>query len=180
MPEIVVAATIWESKNTFGFIDAVTTAKMRGFKFHVSWYGLQDEYSDYSNRCNNKIIDLGISDYIELKQKTKTIEKEYQAADYFCLPSFYEGTPNVICEAIASGKPVICSNVCDNGIYVKEGENGFLFDPKSVESMADGIEKALKLTNDEYQSYCRRSREMADELLGEDAFVEKYIKLIER
>ena len=111
VPEIVVAASIWGSKNTIGFIETVRILAEKGYKFHVSWYGKTENNICYFNKCVKKIEGWHLHNFIELKEKTKRIKQVYQDADYFCLPSFYEGTPNVICEAISTGLPVICSNV---------------------------------------------------------------------
>ena len=179
VPEIVIAASMWSPKNTLGFIEAVKLTKEKGCKFHVSWYGKTEKWQNYIGECQTLIGSYHLEEYISLLDKSYKIDEVYRNADYFCLPSFYEGTPNVICEAMASGLPVICSDVCDNGIYVKEGENGILFNPKDIGSMANALEKALRLSNDDYDSYCRRSREMAEEILSEDKFKAKYIYLIE-
>lgn len=179
IPEIVVAATIWESKNTLGFIDAVSELKKQGYKFYISWYGKVTSYMDYYNKCQQKIFDLGVGDYIELKEKTLHIREKYQRADYFCLPSFYEGTPNVICEAMACGLPIACSDVCDNKIYVQEGENGYMFDPKNIESIAEALKRLLSLRGEDYKSYCINSRKRAEALLSEEKFVSSYINLFE-
>jgi len=179
-PEIIVVATIWQSKNTIGFIDAVKGLKDKGLKFHISWYGRVDSSMDYFNQCQLKIKELRIEDVIELKDKTTKIREKYQEADYFCLPSFYEGTPNVICEAMASGLPVACSNVCDNGRYVEEGVNGFLFVPSDYQTIVKAIEKMLAVDNSTYEKMCSTSRERAEKLLSEKKFVESYIKLIEQ
>lgn len=179
IPEIVVAATIWASKNTFGFVDAVARMKEKGNRFHISWYGKDATHLDYFDQCQKKIEKYEVGDYLELKEKSTAIKVKYQEADYFCLPSFYEGTPNVICEAMACGLPVACSDVCDNSRYVKEGENGFLFNPKDAENMADVIVKMLLLSDNDYQKYCRNSRRRAKEMLANDIFVQSYIKLIE-
>ena len=73
----------------------------------------------------------------------------YQKVDLFCLPSIIEGFPNVICEAMASGLPVICSNVCDNPFIVKSQENGFLFKPEDPTDIADNLIKAISLSERE-------------------------------
>lgn len=177
-PLIVVAATIWKSKNTLGFIEGVKLLKDAGHHFRVCWYGIADRYSDYLEQCRNKIIEYGLQDFIELCPKTKEIEKKYAEADYFCLPSFFEGTPNVICEAISTGLPIICSDVCDNSIYVKDGINGFLFDPHHPESIAISLSKALALNDEQYRLFCMNSRQNAETLLNSDDFVDKYIKII--
>lgn len=179
IPEIAVAASIWSPKNTLGFVDAIKILVNRGFKFHVSWYGKSESNLDYFNLCQQKIVKYDLQSYIELKDKTKQIKQVYQNADFFCLPSFYEGTPNVICEAMSCGCPVICSSVCDNSIYVEEGDNGFLFDPHNPESMAESIGRALLVTDNEYAYLSNQSRNRAERLLSEKTFLDKYIKIIE-
>ena len=179
VPEIAVAASIWKSKNTLGLIDSVKILAGKGLKFHVSWYGKSIENIDYFNLCQEKIMQYGLQEFIELKEKTRQIKEVYQNADFFCLPSFYEGTPNVICEAISTGVPVMCSNVCDNPHYVTDGRNGVLFDPKNPEDIAEKIEKILSLANEEYLSYRKMSRTIAEEKLAQNVFIEKYLKIIE-
>lgn len=180
VPEIMVAASIWASKNTLGFIDAVAALKTKGYRFHISWYGLNTKHVDYINQCKSKIEKLGVSNCIELKEKTTNIRERYQDADYFCLPSFYEGTPNVICEAMACGLPIVCSNVCDNSKYVIDGNNGFLFDPKNADSMVSTFEQLLSLNDDEYNDYCIQSRLLAEQKLSKETFINAYINLLEQ
>lgn len=178
LPEIVVVATIWQSKNTIGFVDAVKQLKDKGYQFHVSWYGKDESTIEYFNQCQNKIDAYHLNDYIELKNKTSNIKEKYQDGDYFCLPSFYEGTPNVICEAMACGLPVACSDVCDNARYVHEGENGFLFNPKETSSIVMALEKMLKLSDVEYKTMCVNSRKRAIKDLSKERFIDSYLTLI--
>lgn len=180
VPEILVAATIWASKNTVGFVDAIAQLKAKGREFHISWYGKDATHLDYFNKCQQKIKQLDVEDCLELKEKTTAIREKYRNADYFCLPSYYEGTPNVICEAMACGLPVACSDVCDNSKYVVEGENGFLFNPQDASSIAAAIEKMLSLDESQYEVFCSNSRKRAEVMLSEDKFVQSYIKIIEQ
>ena len=179
VPEILIVASIWAPKNTLGLIESVPFLKDK-VKFHINWYGLTAANKDYSEKCFEKIDELRVGDYLELKEKTQKIRECYQDADFFCLPSFYEGTPNVICEAMASGLPIACSDVCDNSRYVKEGENGFLFNPNEAESIAEALERMLSLDEYDYLAYCYNSRKRAEEMLTEDKFVQSYLKLIEQ
>jgi len=50
----------------------------------------------------------------------------YRSCDCLVNPSHYEGLPNVVLEAMASGLPVIASNVAGNDALVKDSENGIL------------------------------------------------------
>lgn len=178
IPEVIVVATIRESKNTKGLIQAVEIARSKGFKFHVSWYGKSEEFATYLKECEEQIQNNDLADYISLMPKTKEIQVKYKEADYFCLPSFYEGTPNVICEAISTGLPVACSNVCDNSIYVNSSRNGVLFNPEDPTDIAEKLIQLLSQSEEEYNVSCRKSRENAEELLGKDVFLKNYLSII--
>lgn len=175
---ILVVATIWPPKNTLGFINALYLLKKKGIKCHVRWYGKVPDQLEYINKCEQLINELEVSDYIELLDKTQKIAEKYNNADYFCLPSFHEGTPNVICEAMASGLPIVCSNVCDNSRYVENGVNGFLFDPKSPEDMANVIAKILTISDSKYYSFKIESRKKAVTNLSKNTFIKEYLQLI--
>lgn len=64
------------------------------------------------------------------------------AADVFCLPSRREGCPNVVLEALASGRPVVASSV--GGLpELVQANNGILVPPEAPEALAEGIQEAL-------------------------------------
>lgn len=178
VPVIVVVATIWQSKNTLGFIDAIKLLRDAGMQFIVYWYGKSNASLDYFEECQRKIADYQLEDYIVLKEKTTQIKEVYLDADYFCLPSFYEGTPNALCEAISCGLPVICSNVCDNSLYVQDGKNGYLFDPHSIQDMKEKLLQMLEINDELYVKFSKESRRIAEENLSIDRFFTEYKELL--
>jgi len=70
--------------------------------------------------------------------------KYMMASDVFVLPSLSEGFPNVVLEAMASGLPIVATNVGGLSEIVKDGENGFLVDPKNPEQIAEKINLFLE------------------------------------
>jgi glycosyltransferase involved in cell wall biosynthesis len=69
------------------------------------------------------------------------------AADVFCLPSYSEGCPNVVVEAIACGRPVVATNV--GGIPELVDEScGILIPPRDSRSLAEALERALSTSWD--------------------------------
>lgn len=64
------------------------------------------------------------------------------ACDIFCLPSIREGCPNVINEALASGRPVVASRVGGIPDMVNE-QAGILVEPMQPELLADALDSAM-------------------------------------
>lgn len=178
--EIVIAASIWASKNTLGFIEALRLLSQRTQNYHVRWFGKSELNIDYFIKAQKLINEYGLNDNIELLEKTSEIVNKYRESDFFCLPSFYEGTPNVICEAMSCGLPIICSDVCDNGIYVVEGKNGWLFDPMNSQEIADKLYEAITASQELRANYSKNSRLIAESKLSKKTFAEKYISLINK
>lgn len=67
----------------------------------------------------------------------------YAAAEIFCLPSWWEAMPLSVLEAMASGLPVVATDVGDVKRAVESGETGFVVPPRSPEHLADALEVLL-------------------------------------
>jgi glycosyltransferase involved in cell wall biosynthesis len=63
----------------------------------------------------------------------------YNACDIYVLPSFVEGMPLSLMEAMACGKPVIATNVADIPIIAKNGINGVIIPPGDAKLLANSI-----------------------------------------
>jgi glycosyltransferase involved in cell wall biosynthesis len=63
----------------------------------------------------------------------------YAAADIFVLPSYTEGLPGVLLEAMALGVPVVATRVGGIPQLIVEGQNGLLVDPQIPDRLADAI-----------------------------------------
>lgn len=59
---------------------------------------------------------------------------------FFVLPSYHEGTPKTVLEAMAMGRPVITTNAPGCRETVVDGVNGFLTEVKNVKELVDKIE----------------------------------------
>ena len=73
------------------------------------------------------------------------------AASVFCLPSRNEGTPNVVIEALASGRPVVASRVGGIPEIVMDGHNGFLVESGDAAQLASRLEMAFERSWDAQQ-----------------------------
>ena len=98
----------------------------------------------------------------------------YRKARLFALPSFEEGMPNVVLEALASGLPIVASNVAGNDELVKDGINGILISDK--EKIALPI-SSLLLDYEKCKRFGEASRRFALER-GWRSVAESYIETI--
>lgn len=179
--KFLVVGRIAQQKNIIAFMQAVRKALDLGVSFEVDWYGRvsanQEEYNEKVLQIYDK---LQLQNCLHFHQHTQNVLKKYQECDVFCLPSLYEGFPNVICEAMSCGKPILCSNVADNAFLVHEGKNGILFNPTVVDDMAEKIILFCSKTGKELETMGEESRKIVMNNLAEENFVQQYIEIIEQ
>ncbi len=89
--------------------------------------------------------ELGLKDKVHLLGFRRDVADIYRASDIFCFPSKREGLGLAAIEAMASGMPIVTSNIhgiCD---YSINGETGFCCSPTNVYEFKEAI---LKLVED--------------------------------
>jgi glycosyltransferase involved in cell wall biosynthesis len=72
------------------------------------------------------------------------IRAQYAAADAFCLPSFAEGVPVVLMEAMAMRLPVVTTRVMGIAELVDDGENGLLVRPGRADELARALTRLAR------------------------------------
>ena len=103
----------------------------------------------------------------------------YCMADCVVLPSYREGVPRVLLEAMAMEKPIIttdapgCKNVCVDGV------NGFLVKPKDVESLYSAMKRMVELGDEKLREFGKAGRRLAEEKYSVEKIVGEYINLVE-
>lgn len=80
-------------------------------------------------------------DFLGYKENSLSYIK---ASDLFILPSFSEGIPNVIIEALACETPVIATDVDGIPEIIKHKKNGLLIKPGNPRLIKEAIEFAIK------------------------------------
>lgn len=94
------------------------------------------------NRVEQYVENNNLMNCVKLTGWINETEKEklLMLADIFVLPSYTEGTPNVVIEAMASGLPVIVTRVGTVEEMIKDGENGLLINPKSTDQITEALQ----------------------------------------
>lgn len=174
---ILTVARIMPQKNVINYIKAIKKVAEIGLNFEVCWFGSSTS-QEYFEECCQTIVEHGLKDTFKFYPATTNIIEEYHKSDIFCLPSIYEGFPNVVCEAMCCGLPIICSDVSDNSRIISNGVNGFLFDPNNVDNMTEIIGKIVATSPQQIESMRLSSIELSRTQFSTKVFVDKYIDLI--
>ena len=71
------------------------------------------------------------------------LRKAYQRSEVFLLPSWMEGLPNAMIEAMATGLPPIVSSVGNIPSVIEDGKNGLLIEPKNPDSISNALNRIM-------------------------------------
>lgn len=144
----------------------------------VSWAGKPD--MSPAGVADRRIIDDLLEQLPDVRARwhwlggRADIPQLMHSHDALIHPSLYEGLPNVVCEALATGLPVLASAVCDHPYLVADGQRGFLFDPVDAKSIAAAIGKLAALDGGHWRELSRNAREYAVANLGATRMVGAY------
>ncbi len=99
-------------------------------------------------------IDEGIVEYLG---EISSVQKSIASCRFYVLPSYREGTPRSVLEALASGRPVITTDAPGCRETVTHGKNGLLVSPKNPKSLAIAMIQLLKEKDEKIQKMGRES-----------------------
>lgn len=99
---------------------------------------------------------------LEYFGRMEDVRPAIAACSVYVLPSYREGTPRTVLEAMAMGRPIITTDAPGCRETVIDGDNGFLVPVKSVGSLVEAMERFIK-EPDLVASMGKRSREIAEE-----------------
>lgn len=122
-----------QNKNHETMIEAVKKLSLPNVHYVIAGKG------DYFNRLSAKAKEYGLEDKIHLLGFRNDIADLYPVADVFAFPSFREGLPVSIMEALAGGLPIVCSRIRGNVDLVHEKQGGFWCDPAMPDEFAEKI-----------------------------------------
>ena len=97
------------------------------------------------------VIEFELKDKIIFLGIRRDIANIMNAADAYVMSSTWEGLPNVLLEAHATGLPAVVTDVGGNREVVQDGITGFIVPPKSPEALAHAMLRLMNLSQEERQ-----------------------------
>lgn len=124
-----------EGKGLFELIQAIGTMSEYAELRIVGNGELKEDLIEYARQ-------KGVFDRVEFVGAVPhdRVHEQYAQSDVFCLPSYHEGFPVVVVESLASGLPVVATNLDAIRETITDGESGLLIPPKDSEALADALD----------------------------------------
>jgi glycosyltransferase involved in cell wall biosynthesis len=140
-PYILFLGQLCERKGTADLLDAFEIVA-RDFDDVELWLAGDCEVDRIEERVAQSIY----KDRIRLLGYIVNVEKDriLDGATVFCLPSYAEGLPLAILEAMAFAKPIVSTSVGGIPELVDDGKSGYLTEPGDVEQLANKISQLLR------------------------------------
>lgn len=144
---LVCVGRLCEAKGQLLLVDAIARLTQRGVNFDLVFAG----DGPMRAQIETKVRELRLQDRVRITGwiSSTQVREELLAARALVLPSFAEGLPVVIMEALALRRPVITTYIAGIPELVRDGENGWLIPAGSVTALAAAMEDCLSRSNDE-------------------------------
>ena len=164
-----------EEKGAMNFVKAIPEVlkERNEIKFLMGGDGtLRDEIGRYLNEENlsDKVKFAGWIPHDKLSKYLNELK-------LLVLPSYTEGLPNVMLEAMACGTPVLATPVGAIPDVIKDKETGFIMKDNSPECIAENVERALEYPN--LDKTVKNAKELVEKEFTYEAAVERYREILE-
>ncbi|MDZ4225415.1 MAG: glycosyltransferase family 4 protein [Candidatus Andersenbacteria bacterium] len=140
----------------------------------------QDEF----RRVKNLVKQYCLEDIIILRSNVshKEMPAIYNQNNIFVLPAGSEPLGYAVLEAMASGKPVICSDQVGAVSYIEEGKNGYICEAGSLSSLVQSLEKFIRNNNEiniqKIEEFGRYGKTLVERNHSAGVFLNKFEELV--
>ena len=140
-PRLVCIGRLCEQKGQLLLVEAAAALAAQGIGFELVLAGDGEMRAEIEAR----IRQLGLQDRVRITGWIggAQVLEELRAARAMVLPSFAEGLPVVVMEAMALGRPVITTYVAGIPELIRDGESGWLVPAGDVEALSGALRACL-------------------------------------
>jgi len=147
-----------KDKGVYEFVQAAELLKCKYPDASFTLLGSKDDNpSALSEKELSSYVSLNIINYLPTSNNVKEVLEDYEV---LVLPSYREGTPRSVLEAMSMSMPIVTTDVPGCRETVKDGFNGFLVESKNIEALANAMERFI-VDHDLVKKLGESSRDMA-------------------
>ncbi len=141
LPKFLLIARLLGDKGVREYAQAARIIKAKYPQAQFDLVGWIDDNPDAIEQQElDRWIDEGV---VNFWGKLSDVKPAIAASSIYVLPSYREGTPRTVLEAMAMGRPIITTDAPGCRETVVDGYNGYLVPVKAVEELADAMERFI-------------------------------------
>jgi len=131
---------IGKRKGVFDLLQVVKDLKAKGYDFELIIGG-----NGRVNELLKKVTDLGLKEIVHYRGWISASERDelLNNVDVYVLPSYGEGLPMSLLEAMSYGVPVVSSYVGGIPELITDGKNGLLIEPGDIDALSGNLEMLM-------------------------------------
>lgn len=143
-PVVMLASRMLWDKGVEKFVSAARLLKEENLTARFVLVGKPD-IGNPNSISVQQLVSWNKEGFIEWWGHQNNMTRVLSQATIICLPSFYgEGTPKILIEAMACGRPIITTNISGCKDLVRDSDAGLLVDPNNVEDLINAIRTLIK------------------------------------
>ena len=139
-PVFLMVARLLRDKGVCEYGEAATRLKSRYPHARFRLVGWLDESPSSISQAE---LDAMIAGGVEFLGKLDDVRPAVADANVFVLPSYREGTPRSVLEAMAMGRPIVTTDAPGCRQTVEQGHNGFLVPPRDAQALEAAMERFI-------------------------------------
>ncbi len=177
---LVYAGVLTPTKGIDTLLDAFASIADRRRNVNLLIIG-HAQNEEYAARLKQQVLSLGLTERVRFIPHAEQVAlASYMAeAEALVLPSVSEGLGRVVFEAMATGTPVVASDVGGIGDLVTNGETGYLVPARNESALAERLDKML-LDPEHTKIMGQKAREFAMAFYSNESYVLGYRRLLQR
>jgi glycosyltransferase involved in cell wall biosynthesis len=178
VPRLVSVGRLCEQKGQFLLLQAAAKLRRAGVNFELVLVG----DGPLRGELEALVAREGLGDQVRIAgwASGETVQQEIEAARALVLPSFAEGLPVVLMEALARGRPVISTYVAGIPELVRDGECGWLVPAGSQDALTIAMQRALESSATHLTEMGRRGYTRVRQMHDASTNAQKLLRLFER
>ena len=170
VPIIMTHGRLEHDKNTALFIDTVARLLASGIDVHGIIAGAGSKERELAQLIQSKQL----GEHVQLLGFKRNTNEYLRASAVYVLPSFIEGLPLALLEAMASGLECVASDISGNNDVIDHGHNGFLFDLNEPNALYDRLREVMLALPEPAASVGPNARRSVERSYSISVMVERY------
>jgi glycosyltransferase involved in cell wall biosynthesis len=172
-------ARLLRDKGVYEYIEAAKILRAKGLSFRIQLLGAIDE-NNPSHITLKEIHEIMKEFPLEYLGESNAVIDHLKRCDAVVLPSYAEGMSRALLEAGAVGLPLIASSCAGSEELVIDGFNGFLCEVRSSLSLANAMERFLRLSANDRKRMSQNSTDLVVKNFDEKIVLSAYSKVFKK